>query len=122
EGLTQYDPRDLHPVPAVAERWEVSPDGLEYTFHLRADARWSDGAPVTAADFVFSAQRILSPAFASEFAYMFFPVRGAEDFALGRTPGFPALGIQAIDTRTVRYQLRQPAPYFLTLVAHWSWY
>ncbi|MCX5672268.1 MAG: ABC transporter substrate-binding protein, partial [Planctomycetota bacterium] len=50
EGMTVIDPRDLKPRPGVAERWEVSPDGLTYTFHLRADAKWSDGKPVTGAD------------------------------------------------------------------------
>jgi oligopeptide transport system substrate-binding protein len=122
EGLTNYDPKDLHPVPGVAENWEVSPDGLVYTFHLRANARWSNGEPVTAEDFIFSAHRILSPAFAGEFAYMFFPVRGAEDFNTGRAMDFNQVGVRALDQRTLRYELRQPAPYFLTLVAHWSWY
>ncbi len=122
EGLTNYDPKDLHPVPGVAERWEISPDGLAYTFHLRTDARWSNGDRVTAGDFVFSAQRILSPAFAGEFAYMFFAVRGAEDYCTGRTKDFSSVGVRALDPRTLRYELRQPAPYFLTLAAHWSWY
>ena len=122
EGLTNYDPQDLHPLPGVAESWEVSPDGLAYTFHLRADARWSNGEPVTADDFLFSARRILSPAFAGEFAYMFFPVRGAEDYCTGRTKDFAQVGIRAPDPHTLRYELRQPAPYFLTLAAHWSWY
>lgn len=122
EGLTNYDPRDLHPLPGVAERWDISADGLTYTFHLRATAQWSNGDPLVAEDFVFSAHRILSPAFAGEFAYMFFPVRGAEDFALGRTKDFSTVAIRALDAHTVRYELRAPAPFFLTLVAHWSWY
>ena len=122
EGLTNYDPRDLHPVPGVAERWEISPDGLTYTFHLRPNAKWSNGDPVVAEDFVFSAHRILSPAFAGEFAYMFFPVRGAEDFCTGRTKDFSTVGVRALDARTLRYELRAPAPFFLTLAAHWSWY
>ncbi len=122
EGLTSYHPKDLHPVPGVAESWEVSPDGLAYTFHLRANAKWSNGDPVTADDFVFSAHRILSPAFAGEFACMFFPVRGAEDYGTGRMKDFAQVGVRALDQRTLRYELRQPAPYFLTLVAHWSWY
>ena len=122
EGLTNYDPQDLHPVPGVAERWEVSPDGLSYTFHLRTDARWSNGDPVTADDFAFSARRILSPAFASEFAYMLFPVRGAEEFATGRTKDFSRVGLQVLGPHTLRYELVRPAPFFLTLVAHWSWY
>jgi oligopeptide transport system substrate-binding protein len=122
EGLTNYDQVDLHPVPGVADRWQVSPDGLTYTFHIRDNARWSNGAPVTADDFVFSAQRILSPAFAGEFAYMFFTVRGAEDYWRGRTHDFSTVGVHAVDPRTLRYDLRNPTPYFLTLVAHWSWY
>src|ERR1039458_5595677 len=63
EGLTNYDPRDLHPVPGVAESWDVSADGLTYTFHLRANARWSNGDPIVADDFVFSAHRIIRPTF-----------------------------------------------------------
>ena len=122
EGLTNYDPRDLHPVPGVAESWDVSADGLTYTFHLRANAKWSNGDPIVAEDFVFSAHRILSPAFAGEFAYMFFPVRGAEDFCVGRTKDFSTVAIRALDAHTLRYELRAPAPFFLTLVAHWSWY
>ena len=122
EGLTNYDPHNLHPVPGVAERWDTSADGLTYTFHLRANAKWSNGEPIVAEDFVFSAHRILSPAFASEFAYMFFSVRGAEDFCLGRTKDFATVAIRALDPHTLRYELRAPAPYFLTLVAHWSWY
>jgi oligopeptide transport system substrate-binding protein len=122
EGLTNYSPGDLHPVPGAAESWEVSGDGLVYTFHLREGARWSNGDPVAAGDFVFSAHRILSPAFAGEFSYMFFPVRGAEDFFFGRTRDFSTVGVRALDTHTLRYELRSPTPYFPTLVAHWSWY
>ena len=73
EGLVAEDPVDLHPVPGVAERWEVSADGLTYTFHLRENARWSNGDPVTAADFAYSYQRMLSPELAAEYAYMLYP-------------------------------------------------
>ena len=61
EGLVAEDPVDLHPVPGVAESWEISSDQLTYQFHLRAGARWSNGAPVTAQDFVESWRRILTP-------------------------------------------------------------
>lgn len=63
EGLVTEDPRDLHPVPGVASRWDISPDKLAYTFFLRPDARWSNGKPVIADDFVQSWKRILSPRF-----------------------------------------------------------
>ena len=61
EGLVSEDPKTLKPVPGVAEKWEVSEDGLVYTFHLRKNAKWSNGDPVTAQDFVFSYKRILNP-------------------------------------------------------------
>ena len=48
EGLVTEDPKDLHPIPGLADRWEISADGLVYTFHLRANAKWSDGTPITA--------------------------------------------------------------------------
>jgi oligopeptide transport system substrate-binding protein len=80
EGLTRRDAKSMRPAPGVAERWELSPDGLRYTFHLRANARWTDGSPVTAEDFVYSWKRVLSPKLGSEYAYILFPVRFAEAF------------------------------------------
>jgi len=78
EGFTRRNPRTLQPAPGVAESWDVSPDGKRYVFHLRTDARWSDGRPVTASDFVFSWRRLLDPKTGSEYAYMAYPVRYAE--------------------------------------------
>src|SRR5579871_6324726 len=75
EGLTCIDEESSQAVPGVAERWDVSPDGLVYTFHLRADAKWSNGDPVTADDFVYSFHRILSPGLASEYSYMLYSSR-----------------------------------------------
>ena len=72
EGLVELDPVDCHAVPGVAERWETSADGLAWTFHLRADARWSNGDPVTAHDFAFAYRRILSPALGAEYREQFF--------------------------------------------------
>src|SRR3954471_13893585 len=72
EGLVTEDPVDLHPTPGVATTWEVSPDLLKYTFHLRPDAKWSDGKPVTAQDFVASWQRALTPSLAAENAGMLY--------------------------------------------------
>ena len=62
EGLTSYDPKTLAPLPGVAEAWDISPDKTTYTFHLRKDARWSNGDPVTANDFLFAWKRVLTPA------------------------------------------------------------
>src|SRR5262249_31718661 len=122
EGLVNYDPRDLHPVPGVAERWEISADGLSYTFHLRADARWSNGDPVTALDFAFSAQRILSPALASTFRNYYDDIRGAKEFTAGGGRDFSGVGVRALDARTLRLELVHPAPYLLFLLGNWSWY
>eukprot|EP01031_Cornospumella_fuschlensis_P013545 gene13545-16562_t len=63
EGLASEDPKDLHPVPGIAEKWDISPDGLTYTFHVRANAKWSDGSPILASELVESYQRIITPAF-----------------------------------------------------------
>ena len=122
EGLVGYDPHDLHPVPGVAERWEISRDGLVFTLHLRANARWSNGDPVTAADFVFSARRMLSPALGSPYRYYYDDVRGAKEFSASAAPDFSTVGIRALDDRTLRIELAHPAPYLLFLLGHWSWY
>jgi oligopeptide transport system substrate-binding protein len=79
EGLTRYDTKAV-PVPGVAESWDISADGLRYTFHLRKDARWSDGHPVTAGDFVYSWKRVLDPKTGAEVAYLLFPISLAEAY------------------------------------------
>src|SRR5205823_734518 len=66
-GLTRYNPTDAAPIPDLAESWDISPDGKLYTFHLRPDAVWSTGEPITAVDFVYSWLRVLAPATASEY-------------------------------------------------------
>src|SRR3954469_11297376 len=92
EGLVTEDPVDLHPTPGVATTWEVSPDLLKYTFHLRPDAKWSDGKPVTAQDFVASWQRALTPSLAAENAGMLYVVQGAEAFHKGANRDFSQVG------------------------------
>ncbi|MBP2658938.1 MAG: ABC-type transporter, periplasmic subunit, partial [Firmicutes bacterium] len=74
EGLTRLDAKD-QPAAGVAERWEVTPDGLKYIFYLRQNAKWSNGDPVTAGDFEFAWKRVLNPEFASENAYMLFSIK-----------------------------------------------
>ena len=78
EGLVIAEPKALEPVPGVAHSWDISDNGHTYTFHLRPDARWSNGDQVTAADFLFSYQRILSPRLGSEYAYMLYYVKNAK--------------------------------------------
>jgi oligopeptide transport system substrate-binding protein len=84
EGLTSRDPATLLPAPGVAESWSISEDGRRYEFRLRADARWSDGSPVTAHDFAWSWRRFLEPTHGAEYAYLLHGVRHAEALHLGR--------------------------------------
>jgi ABC-type oligopeptide transport system substrate-binding subunit len=82
DGLTEYDPQTGQPIPALAERWEPNDDNSVFTFHLR-DARWSDGTPITADDFVFTMRRGLTPAFAARAAYLAYDVLNAQAFNEG---------------------------------------
>lgn len=121
EGLVTEDPKDLHPVPAVADTWDISADGLSYTFHLRPDARWSDNTPVTSADFVASWRRILTPSLAAENAGLLYVIQGAEAFNKGTTTDFSQVGVSAPDPHTLRVQLEHPTTYFLSLLTHPAW-
>lgn len=122
EGLVAEDPQDLHPVPGVAERWEISADGLTYTFHLRTTARWSNGAPVTAGDFLASFRRVLTPALGADYASMLYLIQGAEAYHKGQHTDFAQVGVAALDDRTLRLRLEHPAPHFLSLLSHPVWY
>ena len=121
EGLVTEDPVDLHPVPGVASRWEVSPDKTVYTFHLRPEAKWSDGKPVTAQDFVASWRRMLTPALAAENAGMLYVVQGAEAFHKAATKDFAQVGVTAPDAHTLRVTLEHPTVHFLSLLTHPAW-
>ena len=145
EGLLTLDAAGARPQPAVAERWEVSADQLTYTFHLRADARWSDGSPVTSHDFLYAWRRGLLPETAADYSGFLFHIRGAEDFFAWRTERLAAyaalpkaertgdaamalwaetesqfastVGLRAEGDRTLVIELKQPVAYFLDLVA-----
>lgn len=121
EGLVSEDPKDLHPVPGVASSWESSLDGLNWTFHLRNSARWSNGDKVVAQDFIWSMQRILMPALASEYSYMLYCVLNAQAFNKGTIKDFSQVGCKAINDTTLKITLAQPTPYFLSLLSHNSW-
>ena len=122
EGLTTPDPKDLHPTPGAAQSWDVSPDNTVYTFHLRPNARWSNGDPVTAQDFLYAYRRILTPALGSEYSYMLYVARNAEAYNTGKLTDFSQVGFAAPDPLTLRVTLTSPTPYFLSLVAHHSWF
>jgi oligopeptide transport system substrate-binding protein len=122
EGLVAEDPLDLHPVPGVATRWDTSPDGLVYTFRLRADARWSNGAPVTAGDFADSIRRVLTPAFACANAPHLYVLQGAQAYHQGKLDDFSQVGVHVIDDRTLRLTLEHPTPTFLAQLNHPVWF
>ncbi len=122
EGLVSEDPHDLHPIPGVAERWDISDDQKIYTFHFRPNARWSNGDRVTAPDFVRAYRRILAPTLAAEYAYMLFVVKNAEEYNKGNLKDFTQVGFKAMDDLTLRIELNGPTPYFLSLLNHYSWY
>lgn len=115
EGLVVPDLATLEARPGVAERWEVSADGLSYVFQLRPDARWSDGTPVTAHDFEYGARRMLAPRLGSAHPEnnLFF-VRGARDYQAGRSTDWASVGVRARDERTLEIALARPTPFFLS--------
>ncbi len=123
EGLVIAHPATLEPEPGVAASWGISTDRLTYTFHLRDSARWSNGDPITSADFLYSWQRALTPALGSQYTFLFSAVAGAADFAAGRSTDFATVGFAAPDPAMVTITLAQPTPYFLTMLANnpvWS--
>ncbi len=120
EGLLRFN-RAGQEEPGVATTWELSPDQCTYTFHLRPEARWSDGKPVTAEDFVQSWQRMLLPTTAAPYSDQFFVIRGAEDFASAKIP-FSRVGIKALNSETLQVTLQHPTPYFLQLCALWFFF
>ena len=122
EGLTQYDPKTSEPIPAVAERWENTADNQTWTFHLRRNAKWSNGDSVTAHDFVYAFQRILTPTLTAEYANMLFVLKNAEAFYQGKEKDFSRVGAKAADDHTLVLTLERPVPYLPTMTCHNSWY
>ncbi len=122
EGLTDYDPETLEAIPAVARSWDISEDKFSYTFYLREDARWSNGDPVTAADFLYAWRRILAPALGSEYAYLLYCLKNARDFHEGTITNFDEVGVRVIDDFTLETTLEHPTPYFLTMHNHYAWF
>ena len=121
EGLVTAGPDGQTPQPAAAARWEISPDALTYTFHLRPEARWSNGDPVTSGDFIASYRRLLSPATAAPKAPLFFPVKNARAFTTGTVTDFSAVGFTAPDPQKLVVTLEHPTPAFLLYVASGPW-
>jgi oligopeptide transport system substrate-binding protein len=115
EGLYRYGP-DKKLQPAVAESVDISPDGLNYVFHLRKDAKWSNGDPVTAHDFEYAWKRLLDKDTAAQYAYQGFYLKNGEAFNKGDVTA-DKVGVKATDDYTLEVELEAPTPYFLDLTA-----
>lgn len=117
EGLVVNDPETLVPMPGIAEKWEISPDGLTYTFHLRKNAKWSNGDPITAKDFLYSWKRALDPATASDYAYQLYYIKNGKPFNEGKLKDFSKVGVKVIDDYTIQTVLETPTAFWLDLIA-----
>ncbi len=116
EGLGRLN-HDFELVPAAAERWESNDAGDVWTFHLRQDARWSDGRPVTAHDFEYTFKRAIDPGSANVYAFFYYPIKGAKAFNQGTTKDRSSVGVKAVDDHTLVIETEGPCPYLPQLTA-----
>jgi len=115
EGLTDVDANNK-PYPGVAKSWDISADGKHYVFHLRKDAKWSDGKPVTAKNFEYAWKRALAPETASDYAYQLYYLKNGEAYN-GSKVAADQVGVKAVDDYTLNVDLENSTPYFLSLLA-----
>jgi oligopeptide transport system substrate-binding protein len=122
EGLITSDPQSDTATPGGAAL-ELTPDesATVWTANLRPDGKWSDGTPVTAEDFAFSYERMLTPELGAKYSEMLYFLKGAEDFNKGTLKDFSSVGVEVIDPLTLRLTLRGPTPYFREIVKHYTW-
>lgn len=122
EGLVAPHPtQDLEAEPGMAESWEPNADFTQWTFNLR-EAQWSNGDPVTAGDFAYAWERILTPALGSEYSEMLYVIRNAEAFHQGQISDFDEVGVKALDDRTLQVTMEGPTPHFLNMLMHYTYY
>jgi len=122
EGLVTYHPSDdTKSEPGVAKRWEPNDDFTEWRFFLREDARWSNGDPVTAHDFVYAYHRILHPEMAAPYASMLYFLENAEAYNKGDIDDFEKVGVEAAGDHELVCTLANPTPYFPEVVKHTTW-
>lgn len=123
EGLTRSN-QNGEVLPGTAEKWDVSSDGTKYTFHLRKDAKWSNGDPVTAADFEFSWKRVLDPKTepAPPYAYQLYYIKGAEAYNTGKNADPNSVAVKAVDAHTLEVELEHSTPYFLSLLSFQTYF
>ena len=123
EGLTIPNPNPSGSdgyIPGTAESWSISDDGKEYIFKLNKNAKWSNGDPVTADDFVWSWKRILTASLGSQYPDMLYYLVGAYEYHNGQIDNFDEVGVKALDTYTLKVNLKNPTPFFIGLLSHYS--
>jgi oligopeptide transport system substrate-binding protein len=121
EGLAAEDAK-AEPIPGQAESWTISDDGLVYTFKIRADAKWSDGQPVVAQNWVDAFQRLFDPKTAADYAYLQYPIKNSAKIGAGEITDFSQLGVKAIDDKTLEITLEAPTPFFIGALTHYTAY
>jgi len=117
EGLTRTDPRSGRAVPGLAGQWDLVDQGRTYIFHLRPEAAWSTGDPIRATDVDYSWRRVLEPTNGCPYGSVLFPVRGAEDYATGKSTDPSSVGLKVLDPLRFQVELNYPCPYFLDACA-----
>jgi ABC-type oligopeptide transport system substrate-binding subunit len=118
--LTGYDPETATPVPALATSWEHNADSSVWTFHLRTDAKWTDGKPLTAEDFVYSWRRIVDPATASPYSNLLYYVKNGQALNEGTMEGLDKLGVKALDPYTLEVTMERPTAFFIAMTPHYA--
>ncbi|MBI1858243.1 MAG: peptide ABC transporter substrate-binding protein [Candidatus Melainabacteria bacterium] len=116
-GLTKYT-NDLRSIPSIAKKWDIDSSGKIYTFYLRDDAKWIDGRPVLADDFIYAWRRILNPETAGPYAYLLYPIKNAYKFNTGQIEDPDLLGIQKIKDNVLKVELERPTAFFLNLTSY----
>lgn len=128
-GLTDFDDKTLETIPELATKWEVSPDGLTWTFYMRKDVVWvqydpatkkvTEKGPVTAYDVEYSVKRTLDPVTASDYAYVDYIIKNGQKFNTGEITDANEVGVKALDAYTVQFTLEKPAGYFAGIAGMW---
>lgn len=117
EGLTTLG-QDGNPIPGVADSWATK--GNVWTFKLRKNAKWQNGDPVVAGDFLAAWERALNPETASQYSYIMYSIKGAEDYNQGKTTNFSTVGVKSPDDYTLIVELKEPVAYFASLVSFYT--
>jgi len=117
EGLIILGQKSGEVLPGAAEKWDVSKDGLTWTFHLRQNAKWSNGDPITANDFNFGLKRALKPNSAAQNAYILYDIKNAKAYNQGKIKDYSKVGIKVVDKDTIQIVLAHPVTYFAQLIS-----